>query len=86
VATLTVATEHEGGLLEREAELAAIAAVVDRASCGASGGVLVEGEAGVGKTRLLESVAEVACDQPVRVLLARGGELERSFPFGVAAQ
>jgi predicted ATPase len=83
---LTVAREHAGELLEREGELAAIAGLVDRGSGGVGGVLLVEGEAGVGKTRLLQAVAQVARDQPVQVLVARGGELERSFPFGVAAQ
>jgi hypothetical protein len=83
---LTVAREHAGELLEREAELAAIADLVDRGSGGVGGVLLVEGEAGVGKTSLLQAVEQVARDQPMRVLVACGGELERSFPFGVAAQ
>ena len=83
---MTVAREHAGGLLEREAELAAIADLVDRGSGGVGGVLLLEGEAGVGKTSLLQAVAEIARDQPMQVLVACGGELERSFPFGVAAQ
>ena len=73
-------------LVEREMELAAIADLVSRATHGGSGVVLVEGPAGVGKTRLLEAVEELASAAPVGVLQARGGELERSFPFGIAGQ
>jgi predicted ATPase len=41
------------GLLDRAAELAAIAAAVRSASAGAGSALLVEGEAGIGKTSLL---------------------------------
>ncbi|MBV8998360.1 MAG: AAA family ATPase, partial [Solirubrobacterales bacterium] len=75
-----------GELVERDAELAAIAELIERARSGADGIALVEGSAGVGKTRLLQAVAELAEGEPMSVLRARGGELERSFPFGVAAQ
>ena len=63
-----------------------IVGLIGRARSGAGGAVLVEGPAGVGKTRLLEAVGELAEAEPVSVLRARGGELERSFPFGVAVQ
>src|SRR4051812_11909595 len=73
-------------LVEREVELAAIADLIGRAARGGSGVLLVEGPAGVGKTRLLAAVEALAGAAPVRVLRARGGELERSFPFGIAGQ
>jgi DNA-binding CsgD family transcriptional regulator len=73
-------------LLERDAELEVLADVMRRAAGGVAGTILIEGPAGVGKTRLLQAVAEQADAEPVRVLQARGGELERSFPFGIAAQ
>jgi DNA-binding CsgD family transcriptional regulator len=73
-------------LIERDSELAAIADLIGRTASGNSGVLLVEGPAGVGKTRLLEAVADLAGDAPLAVLRARGGELERSFPFGIAAQ
>ncbi len=83
---MTVARQYAGELLEREDELAAIAEMVDRASRGGNGVVLVEGEAGVGKTKLLQAVDGIAGQAPVQILHARGGELERSFAFGVARQ
>ena len=73
-------------LLERDAELAEIAGLVGRAAS-ASGGLLVlEGAAGCGKTRLLQEVRRQAERAGTRILFARGGELERGFPFGVARQ
>ena len=47
---------------------------------------LVEGPAGIGKTRLLAAVRALAADAGMRCLTARGGELERAFPFGVVRQ
>src|SRR6478609_43344 len=73
-------------LVEREVQLAEIAELIGRAAAGGSGVMVVEGPAGVGKTRLLEAVEELAGAAPVRVLRARGGELERSFPFGIVGQ
>ena len=44
--------------------------------------LLVSGPAGIGKSALLEETR----DAPVRVLRARGSELERSFAFGAVQQ
>jgi DNA-binding CsgD family transcriptional regulator len=48
--------------------------------------VLVEGPAGIGKTRLLAAAGDLARAQGLAVLEARGNELEREAPFGVAAE
>jgi DNA-binding CsgD family transcriptional regulator len=52
------------------------------------GGLLViEGPAGIGKTGLLDAVRAAArVGGPMAALSARGGELERDFPFGVVRQ
>src|SRR5262245_66281655 len=47
---------------------------------------LVQGPAGIGKTRLLVETRERAGSEGFRVLSARGGELERELPFGVVRQ
>jgi tetratricopeptide (TPR) repeat protein len=75
------------GLLEREAELAELADVLERARRAAVGQVLViEGPGGIGKTRLLQAARERARGDGVRVLFARGSEHERAFPYGVVRQ
>lgn len=48
--------------------------------------VLVEGPAGIGKTRLLEAARECADGRGMAVLTARASELDRDFPFGVVRQ
>ena len=72
-------------LLEREAELTAIDALI---AAVASGGRLlaIEGPAGIGKTRLLAETRARAAHAGLRVLTARGSELEVEFPFGVVRQ
>jgi predicted ATPase len=81
-----VSAQLTAELLERESELEAIADFVKRAAGGAAAVLFIEGAAGIRKTCLLEAVAELAGREPVSVLCARGGELERSFPFGIATQ
>jgi DNA-binding CsgD family transcriptional regulator len=73
-------------LLEREAELAELHAALEDARRGEGRLVVVEGPAGIGKTRLLESARETAERTDVRALSARGTELERDFPFALVRQ
>ena len=47
---------------------------------------LVEGPAGLGKTRLLGEIRAAAEGEGLKVLAARASELERDFPFGVVRQ
>ena len=73
-------------LVERERELAELSAELD-ASLGGDGRVLlIEGPAGVGKTRLLLEARSQAADRGARTLIARASQLEREFPFGVVRQ
>jgi hypothetical protein len=76
----------EGELLDRGPELASLRAAVDTAASGAGGGVFLEGEAGIGKTRLLRALADMGEEAGFTVLAARAGELERDFAWGVARQ
>src|SRR5436190_6514119 len=70
-------------ILERDAELAALAAAVAAAEAGHGCLVLVEGPAGIGKTTLLRA----ACREPgARVLTARGLALEQGFAYGIVRQ
>ena len=83
-----VATERTGAgaLLERDEEMR----VLDDALAAARGGtghlVLVEGHAGIGKSRLLDAVVAGARDHGATVLRARASELEADFAFGIALQ
>jgi DNA-binding CsgD family transcriptional regulator len=74
------------GPLERSGELEILEAVVAGAVEGAGALVVVEGAAGIGKSRLLEETAASAAFLGARPLRARALELERSFAFGVALQ
>ena len=70
-------------ILERDAELAALAAAVAAAEAGHGTLMLVEGPAGIGKTTLLRA----ACREPgPRVLTARGLALEQGFGYGIVRQ
>jgi DNA-binding CsgD family transcriptional regulator len=73
-------------LLERERELGVLSALIAAASRGTGQLVVVEGAAGIGKTRLLAAARAVAEQDGLRVLGARGSELEREFAYGVVRQ
>jgi DNA-binding CsgD family transcriptional regulator len=66
-------------LLGRERECAGLDALISRIRGGASAVLVVEGEAGIGKTSLLEYAAAQA--KGFRVLRARGAESEQDLPF-----
>jgi ATP/maltotriose-dependent transcriptional regulator MalT len=74
------------GLLERDGELDELQAALEDARGGAGRLVVVEGPAGIGKTRLLEAARDRAEQAGLRVLSARGTELERAFPFALVRQ
>src|SRR5947199_3356994 len=73
-------------LLEREAELAALEAMLGAAQSGDGRLVVMEGSAGIGKTRLLAEARALAAAAEFEVLTARGGELEGEFAFGIVRQ
>ncbi len=73
-------------LVERERELDALTALLDGLEAGRSRAALIEGPAGIGKSRLLAEVRQAARARGIPSLGARGSELEREFPFGVVRQ
>jgi DNA-binding CsgD family transcriptional regulator len=73
-------------LVEREDDLGALAELLDGLVDGRSRAALIEGPAGIGKSRLLGALRDGAAARGVRSLTARGSELEREFPFGVVRQ
>lgn len=75
-----------GRILERERELEVLATAVEAVADRTAGLVLVEGPAGIGKSRLLAAARTLADERRLYVRAARGGELERDFPFGIVRQ
>jgi tetratricopeptide (TPR) repeat protein len=75
-------------LIERGDEMAALAGLVNNLARGspASMAIVVEGPAGIGKTRLLDGARKEAQQQGVHVLSARGSPLEQEITFGVTRQ
>ncbi|MEA2143969.1 MAG: hypothetical protein QOI64_2399, partial [Solirubrobacteraceae bacterium] len=63
-----------------------LGAALSRARSGHGRVVLMEGPAGIGKTRLLDEARERAHGLGLEVLAARGGPLERTYGFGIARQ
>src|SRR5215210_1614745 len=70
-------------LLEREAELEALEAAI---SAGSGRVLILEGAAGVGKSALLTVARGMAAERGHQVMHARGSELMRGVPFGVAVE
>lgn len=70
-------------LLERDAEIGVIDRAVTSAVQGSGSLVIVEGEAGIGKTTVLDHAVATAGGSGATVLRAMASELEQSDPFGV---
>jgi DNA-binding CsgD family transcriptional regulator len=74
------------GLLEREPILELLQVTLEQAQEGSGQALLIEGHAGIGKTRLYEAALDSARELQFRILRAAGAELERHVAFGIAAQ
>jgi DNA-binding CsgD family transcriptional regulator len=73
-------------LIERERELAVIDELLSDARAGRGGMALVEGVAGLGKSRVLREAMRLASGSGARALRGRGNEAETKFSFGVVLQ
>ncbi|WP_433385866.1 AAA family ATPase [Actinoplanes sp. CA-142083] len=71
-------------LLGRAQQQAALANLLDAARQGRSGATVLRGEAGVGKTALLDDLVAAASD--IRVVRVAGVESERELPFAALHQ
>ena len=67
------------GLIGRKHERAAIDRLLEQATLGESGSLVIRGEAGIGKTALLGYAAKTTPD--FRVARAEGIESEMELPF-----
>jgi predicted ATPase len=73
------------GMRGREAETAVLDDAIDRATAGRLAVVLIDGEAGIGKTRLLDAALDAARGRGLQVAAGRAAELEQARPFGLVA-
>src|SRR6478609_5075019 len=74
------------GVVGREAELALAATAIRQLSEGRAAVLAIEGEAGIGKTRLVQSIVESARSRQVAVYTGQAHQFERTRPFGVIAK
>src|SRR5499427_6971840 len=74
-----------GVLVGRAAELGLAAAAVRRLREGRASALVIEGEAGIGKTRLVQSIVDDARSRDVAAFCGRAHPFERTRPFGVVA-
>lgn len=72
--------------LERERELERISAALDSAVAGSGRVVVIEGRAGIGKTRLIQATRELAKARGFGRLQAIGDSLESAMAWGVVRQ
>jgi tetratricopeptide (TPR) repeat protein len=81
----TVGASSADGLVGREPELAVAALAVRELSEGRASVLAIEGEAGIGKTRLVQSIVDDARSRDVAVYCGQAHPFERTRPFGVLA-
>lgn len=74
------------GLVGRDAELGVLEGVLTDGAASAGRLVVLEGEAGAGKSRLVEAAAARARELGFQVFRARGAMLEEDLPFGIVRQ
>jgi DNA-binding CsgD family transcriptional regulator len=71
-------------LFDRENEIGLLGEAIEELGAGRGSLTVIEAPPGFGKTSLCESAAELAREQGIEVLAARGTELQAEVPFGVA--
>jgi DNA-binding CsgD family transcriptional regulator/tetratricopeptide (TPR) repeat protein len=77
-----LAVPNRSPLVGRERELLTLGRLVEQAHAGRGAVALIEGEPGIGKSRLLDEVLGSARSLGFEVMLGAGEELERDRPFG----
>ncbi len=79
----TVTQAQRGRFVGRREELAAVDGVLDTLRAPRVRWLVVSGEPGIGKTRLLGELAARAAERRHPVFVGRGAELERELPFAI---
>jgi len=79
-------SEADPGLLERDAEVAALDTALEAAIGGRGSVVAVEGPPGIGKSRLVNAALHLARERGMYTISVRATELERSYPYGIVRQ
>ncbi len=72
-------------LVGREAELALVEAALRQLSADRSSVLVIEGEAGIGKTRLVQSMLDEARSRDMAAFCGQAHPFERTRPFGLVA-
>jgi DNA-binding CsgD family transcriptional regulator len=83
---LPAASIEASTVLEREREFRTIEDAIAAAQNGSGAAIVIEGEAGIGKSTLVRHAIDVARRRGMHVLQAQGGELERELPYGVVQE
>ena len=73
-------------MLDRESELEVIRTAITTVSTGSGSALIVEGVAGIGKTRLLAQGGALGERAGLRILRASCGEFEATYPWGMVRQ
>jgi class 3 adenylate cyclase/tetratricopeptide (TPR) repeat protein len=74
-------TETRGALVGRRAEVARLMALLGAVQAGGSRVLLIEGEAGIGKTRLAEELVRMMREQGIAGLRGHGRSIEQQTPY-----
>jgi hypothetical protein len=80
-----VSTPLRSDLVGRDPELGAVRQVLDSVARGASATLLIEGEAGIGKTQFVERIAAEGREIGASIHYGSAHPFERTRPFGVIA-
>ena len=80
---MATVTQADNRFIGRRQELAALDAALDTLKAPRPHWVVVSGEPGIGKTRLLTELSERAAARRLPVYVGRGAELESDLPFAI---
>jgi hypothetical protein len=81
---MTAATRARRTLVGRSAELSRLVALVDGAAGGSGGCMVVIGDPGSGKTRLVKALADAARTEAIQLRIGRAFDREVARTLGVA--